>query len=570
MNWSAPQEKIEVAQPDPELVATLAKKLDVSPTIAGILVVKNLATYEQCHDFFCPDVSRMHDPYLFKDMERAVRRILDAIKNKERICIFGDFDVDGISSTALLMRFLCNLGAQCTYYIPDRFNEGYGFSYTALQAVSHEDISLIITADCGICNVEEVTKATSMGIDVIITDHHEQKERFPECYAIINPKCAHSRYPDATLAGVGVALKLCHGITKYLGHSDSLWQEYLDIAALGTAADIVPLWGENRIITRLGYEKMMKSYNIGLNALIEKKKLTGKRIDTTGIVFQLAPALNAAGRIEHAKKSVELLLTQDPVTAQRYASELVDTNSERRDIDRMITEEATKWVYEHCDLENDFAIVIGNENWHKGVIGIAAAKLSQQFHRPTVLFAFDEDGNAKGSARSIDGFNLIHALDECADVLESYGGHFAAAGMSIRKERLHTFREQFNKAARARLSPEDLIPKINADAEVTMEELTPKFFRIIDRMKPFGPGNSRPVLFCRGLHHHYPPKKVGNNHLKLYVKSKNISMDAIGFNFGHRLKDLSSAPVFSLAFTAEINEWNGMKRPQMNIKGIAL
>jgi single-stranded-DNA-specific exonuclease len=564
------RERITVRPLDSVAVADLARALGVPYAVAAILLGRNLADPVVCRRFFEPSLADLHDPFLFDDMEKAVERIRRAIANREKIAVHGDYDVDGISGTALLVRALRELGGDCFYHLPHRLTDGYGLSENGVSRIAANGATLMVTVDCGITSVDEIASARRRGIDCIITDHHEPKEILPEAFARINPKIAGSSYPDRDLAGVGVALKLCQALAQRIDGAARLWEDFLDLAALGTAADIVPLLGENRIIARYGFDLMRRTANPGLAALIDLQGLTGKPLSTSDVVFQLAPCINAAGRLGDPSRAVELLLTDDRATAQTCARELRTANYERRAIDAGVWEEACAWVTQHCDAENDFAIVTGSANWHAGVIGIVASKLVERFHRPAILFSIDNDGRARGSGRSIPALHLLDALQECSEMLDTFGGHRAAAGLSLPSGSIDAFRTRFNEVVRKRLTPQDLIPQLVADVEVSLSALTPKFFSLIKTMEPFGPGNMRPVLYSRNLRKAQAPKIVGGKHLKMAVSGDGLAMDAIAFNFGDRLGELSAASALSLAFSLDENEWNGRTTLQMKVKGIAV
>jgi single-stranded-DNA-specific exonuclease len=563
-------ERIAVREIDAVAAKNLAQALNIPFAAACIMVGRGLADTAACSTFFNPTLADFHDPFLFDDMEKAVDRVVAALSGNEPISVFGDYDVDGISGTALLVRALRSLGARVDYYLPHRLTEGYGVSEAGIRQIAATGSSLLITVDCGVTSVDEIALARSLGVDCIVTDHHEQKNELPPAFALLNPKIRGCSYPDRDLAGVGVALKLCQALGSKTGKGGALWEPYLDLAALGTAADIVPLHGENRIIARFGFKRMSSTENAGLAALIEAQGLGLKRLSTRDVVFQLAPCINAAGRIGDPRRSVELLLTDDAARAREYARVLKTANLERRAIDQAVWAEACAWAEKNCLPERDYAIVAGSANWHAGVIGIVASKLVERFHRPAILFSMDNEGNARGSGRSITAVPLLDTLAECADLLERFGGHTVAAGMSIKSAAIDAFRNRFNEAVRKRAGPDDFIPKIVADAEVSLSGCTGTLFSAIKSMEPFGPGNMRPVLYCRNLSNRKTPRIVGEKHVKMAVCGDGLVMDAIAFNFGHRIGELSGAASLSLAFSLDENEWNGRTTLQMNIKGIAV
>ncbi|MDR0306406.1 MAG: single-stranded-DNA-specific exonuclease RecJ [Chitinispirillales bacterium] len=569
---AAARERISIREIDSRIAQKLAAELNVSQTAASILAGRKLATFDQCKKFFRPSIDDFHDPFLFKDMEKAVSRIKQAVDANEKIIIYGDYDVDGVTSTVLLVKVFKRLGADCGYYLPNRLTEGYGVSDSGIHHAAQTGASLIITVDCGITAHAQAALASSLGIDLIITDHHEPKKELPRALAIINPIMADNGYPDKSLAGVGTALKLCQALGIVTERKCELWQDLLELAALGTAADIVPLTGENRVIASLGFSQMRDSSILGLRALIDSQGLTGKKLSTSEVVFQIAPCINAVGRLGDPGRGVELLLTEDPAIAALFAKELREANLERRALDNIAAEEAAQWVEANLCPYNDFSIVAASYDWHVGVIGIVASRMAERFCRPSILFSLGEDGMARGSGRSAGGMHLLDALSECSPLLESYGGHGAAAGLQIRNDRVDEFREKFNIVVRGRLSQDDLVPRVTVDAEVPITSITSKLLRIIKQMEPFGPGNMRPVLLCRDLKHRYAPRAVGQNqnHLKLSLTSQGVTMDAIAFNFGERIAEISESSSLDVAFSLEENEWNGKVSLQMNVKGVSV
>lgn len=563
---SPTSERIIIKDADASTIERLGRELSISPALARALAVRGLSTFEECRSFFRPSVQYLNDPFAFSEMEKAVQRIVSAIAAGEKITVYGDYDADGVTATALLVRALRICGASCDYYLPNRLTEGYGLSDVGVRAIAAGNAKLMITVDCGVTAVSECELARSLGLDVIVTDHHEPKNELPGVVALLNPSVDTS-YPYRYLAGVGVAFKLCQALAVKTGRSSELWLSLVDLVALGTAADIVPLTGENRVIVTLGLERLRATTNKGLCALMEVQGLTGKDLSTSEVVFMLAPCINAAGRLGDPRIGVELLLTDDPEIARSCALQLKQANIERRAIDKQVKDEALAWVRETCNMADTFGIVAAQQSWHPGVVGIVASKVVEAFNRPTILFSVGEDGMAKGSGRSIPAVHLLDALDACGDLLESFGGHAAAAGMSIRVENIPAFRERFNTVIKQRVTPDDLLPTVCADAEITLDMVDRKFVNILRQMEPFGPGNMRPVFLCRSLSHKTQPRMVGGSHVKMNVASNGIVMDAIAFGFGSRLDNLRDSRDLALAFSIEENEWNGTKRLQMNVKG---
>jgi single-stranded-DNA-specific exonuclease len=570
-NFQRPRERIVEREVNQALVDEIAAQLSVSPVLATILVARGLNSFEDCRRFFNPDPADLHDPFSFSQMSIAVKRIGEAIDNAEPLTVYGDYDVDGITATALMVRVLRLLGAVVHYYLPNRLLEGYGLSTEGLDAIAANGSRLVVTVDCGVGAVKEIAYARSLGLEVIVTDHHEPAQQLPDALALLDPKLPASGYPDDRLAGVGVAFKLCQALCRSRGVDDEVCMQFVDLVAVGTAADIVPLQGENRVITALGFATMNRRPSLlGLRALIDAQDLTGKPLETSHIVFQIAPCINAVGRLGDPRTGAELLLTDDALRAAELARMLVEANGERRTINKQVELEALQWVEDHCHPQHDYSIVAANQGWHVGVIGIVASRLVESYYRPAIVCSIDKDGMARGSGRSIPGFHLLDALHQCADLLHSYGGHAAAAGLSLPVENIEPFREKFNQVVRQKLSADDLIPTVQVDAAVSIGALTPKMMRILSRMKPFGPGNARPVFVCRAITNKYPPRVVGNNHLKLCVAENGCIIDAIGFNFADRFQELAQAESFSLAFSLDENEWNGRVSLQMKIKGVEL
>jgi len=569
-SFSRVHEKIVIRSADEATVALLEKELSIPRALAQVLSARNLKTFEACKTFFRPDASQFHDPFLFEQMERVVSRIDKAIAAGEKIIVYGDYDVDGITSTVLMIRVLTALGANCTYFLPNRLTDGYGLSEEGIRKIADSGVTLIITVDCGISSVREIAIASCLGIDCIVTDHHDVHQELPQAFALINPKVPGCTYPYRFLAGVGVALKVCQALAKHYARGNELWEPYLDIVALGTAADIVPLSGENRVIASLGFTAMQNTVHLGLSALISQQGLTGKKISTSQVVFQIAPCINAVGRLGKPDAGVKMLLADDAAEAARYAEELRSANTERREIDRVVAEEAYEWVVKNTDIEKDVVVVAGSEAWHAGVIGIVASKMVERYNRPAILFSMSNDGYARGSGRSIPALDLLEALNKCADLLEGYGGHAAAAGMTIKTANIAAFRERLNTTVSSMLSPEDFIPVVVADAEVPIPAITPKFYRIIQQMEPFGPGNMRPVFYSGNVTHRTVPRLLGNAHVKMSLAGEGIVMDAIAFNWGDRYRPIKEASTLSVAYTIDQNEWNGKTSLQMKVKGITI
>jgi single-stranded-DNA-specific exonuclease len=564
-------------EPDQQVVNQLVTELSLPSVAVKILVNRGLDTKSRADKFLAPSLEDLLDPYLLTGMEKGVDRILQALKEKEKIMIFGDYDVDGITATSLLFLILNKLGAEVTYYLPNRLIEGYGLSEEGISEAVRRGVRLIISVDCGITAVEEIAFAKARGIDTIITDHHEPKEILPDACAIINPKATEHKYPGGELSGVGVAFKFAQAILIRLGQDESELEDHLDLVALGTAADIVPLVGENRILTKLGMDQISRTAKPGLKSLIFVSGILGQKIGTGQVVFVLAPRINAIGRLGDAELAIKLFTTKDESKAAELARALDEENRRRKNIDETTLEEALDLIEQNVDLASDKAIVLASSGWHQGVIGIVASRLVERFHRPTIMIAIDgEEG--KGSARSISGFHLYEALRECEEYLLKYGGHKYAAGLSILPEKIHPFREKFKKVSDKKLSRDDLIPRLLIDSELGLDQINPELVRVLELLAPFGPQNMRPVFLTRNLHIWGEPYVVGNNHLRMRLKSagtkgvkSNQVFDCIGFGMGDLMKPLSMTGIcIDLVYVVETNFWNDTYKIQLRIKDLKI
>jgi len=564
LRWEFPQKL------DESKCKELSSKLGLPPVIGKILINRGRSEPEEARNFLNPSLSDLYDPFSLKDMEKAVERIISALKENEKIMIFGDYDVDGITSASLMYLVLTKLGAQVSYYLPNRLVEGYGLSEEGILEAERRGAKLIISVDCGINAVKEVDFAQKKGIDCIITDHHEPSETLPDAWAIINPKQEGETYQGKELSGVGVAFKLAQAIYRKLGQDEKELEDHLDLVALGTAADIVPLLGENRILTRYGLLQVAKTSKPGLKSLIFISGLMGKEIGTGQVVFILAPRINAVGRLGDAERAIKLLTTRDERLASEISRVLDEENRKRKNIDEETLEQALELIQEEVDLENDKAIILASEGWHQGVIGIVASRVAERFYRPTVMISIDgEEG--KGSARSIPGFHLFEALKECEDCLLKYGGHKYAAGLSISSKEIDSFKEKFKLVSARIIKDEDLIPRLTVDAELELEEIQDGLISALELFAPFGPGNLKPVFVTRGLELADDAYVVGKNPLRLKVKKNGIIMDAIGFNLGDFAKPLAMRGTkIDLAYVLELNVWNGNSKVQMRVKDLQM
>jgi len=561
-----------IKKPDMALSQSLALQLKIPTLIAQLLVNRGITDGMSADNFLHPDISQLHPPDKIPGIAESVQRIRQAIKNHEKIVVYGDYDVDGITSTCLMYLCLKHLDADVSYYIPRRFEEGYGLNNESLAELKRQGCDLLITVDCGISSIKEVKFANESGIQVIITDHHEPSHTIPPAYAIINPKLKNSEYPFDALAGVGVAFKLAQALMDDFGvESESFLLNHLDLVALGTLADIVPLTGENRIIAFLGLNALNKSERAGIKALCAVSGVAQGSIGSWTVGFQLAPRLNAAGRMNTPLKAVELMLADSYEKAYEIAQKLDNANKERQSIERLIVDNAKKQV-EQLDLEKVKALVISDKGWHSGIIGIAASKIQEQFYRPTVLIAIEDD-MGRGSARSIPEFDIHEAIEKCSNLLERFGGHKAAAGFTIRKENIEKFRNDFLKIASETLTKEDLQSKLEIDASVSLSDLSLDVVEMFSSMEPYGLGNPQPLIAVNGLSMSGLPRVVGkgNEHLQAYVTDEKIVMKFIAFNMAKLERELSAKDVkVDLACHPSINLWNDRKSVDLKIEDIII
>ncbi|MBI9071856.1 MAG: single-stranded-DNA-specific exonuclease RecJ [Melioribacteraceae bacterium] len=549
----------------------LADSLNISNILSGLLIQRGITNFFEAKTYFRPSLDALLDPFDMDGMEIASIRVIDAITNNEMITVYGDYDVDGTCSAALMYLFLKELGASVNVYIPNRLTDGYGISIEAIDIIKEMGTSLIISVDCGITAVEEVGYAKSIGIETIICDHHQAKDEIPDAYAVLDPIKPGCNYAFKHLSGAGVAFKLARAVGDRIGQKD-LALKYLDLVALAGAADIVPLTFENRILVRNGIEQINENPRPGIEALIRKARMTPGNLSAGQIVFTIAPRINAVGRLGDAQRAVDLFTTNDPVEAERLASILEEENIERRKIDEMTFSNAIQKAEEVVDFDSDLGIVLHDDNWHPGVIGIVASRLVEKYYRPSIMLT-TIDGVAKGSARSISGFNIYEALQECEDLLIQYGGHKAAAGVAIEVDKVPEFRARFNKLLRERLTDDDILPEIKIDTKISFSEITPKFLRILDQFAPFGPGNMRPMFLSENVQTLYPPRIVGKNHIIMYLKQPDCEkvFDSIGFNLGGFANLINrSSDSLDLVYTIENVSRDGKTFPQLRIKDIRI
>ncbi|MBA3341183.1 MAG: single-stranded-DNA-specific exonuclease RecJ [Gemmatimonadaceae bacterium] len=552
--------------PDRDAVAALCAALQLPEPVANLLIIRGHGEDESARRFLRPRLDQLHDALLLKGAEKAVERLARATAGKETVLIHGDYDVDGISSTTMLTRVLREFGANAIPFIPRRLEDGYDLGHAGVRAAIEARAAVVVTCDCGTSAVEPVKELCEAGIDVIITDHHLPGSALPECLAVLNPRQDGCDYPDKDLAAVGVAFKLCLALAKRLGRNDAFIWAMLDLVALATVADVSPLRGENRILVRYGLRMLDRTRNIGLRAMIRAAGLDGKAITAGRVGYILAPRLNAAGRIGHAMRGVELLMSEDQHHANSIARELEELNERRQQLDRATLEQAREMVAT-LDLDRTFGIVLARDGWHPGVIGIVASRLVEEFGRPVILIAL-EGGQGKGSGRSIQGFNLHGALMQCSDVLLRFGGHKAAAGVTIDPARVEEFARRFNDVATSLLTPDDLVPEVRIDLQVAIECADDELEKMLRHFEPFGVGNPMPILVARGVTIAAPPRVVGKDGLKLRLTAGAGYLEAIGWGMGPRVAEFDVGSTVDVAFRLDRDEYRGESRLQARIADI--
>jgi single-stranded-DNA-specific exonuclease len=559
---------------DRQAALALAQRLKISPVTAQILLNLGISEPESAARFLKPDLNHLHKPERFNNMDRAVARIQQAVENDENILVYGDYDVDGTTATALMVHFFRMLGKEVDYYIPHRQEEGYGLNCDAIEEFREQGVQLLITVDCGISSVEEVALANSHGIDIIITDHHEPPEVVPDAHTILNPKHSDCAYPWSGLCGVAVAFKLCEAMAAGFSQTRKLSTEYerflidsMGLVAVGTVADVVPLRDENRVLVAYGLEALRHTRIPGLQAMLERIGLTGKKIEASDVGFRIGPRLNAGGRMAGAARVVELFTTDDPRRAGELLDELEDANKERQRIERRILRQAEKQIEERSRLGRDSAFVLASEDWHSGVIGIVASRIVDKHYRPTVMVALEGDVG-KGSARSVRGFNLFDAMSHCQDDLVQFGGHEMAAGMKLERNRLDAFTERFEAYATENLTDGDLRPKLTLNMEVELADVNRAFVHEYELLSPFGSQNRKPVFLSTDLKVAGQVKRIGKNqnHLSFYVNQNGTALRALAWGAGDRFEELSNAHSVSLAFTPQINRWQGRENVEIEVK----
>lgn len=555
--------KWEFYNSDEKLVDEICEKYNLNKVIGKIIVNRHVVNDEDVRIFITPTRDDFHDPFLFTGMDIAVERIIEAINNKEKILIYGDYDVDGITSTTVLKKYLMDRGIPVDTYIPNRLHEGYGLNKNAIDTIKERNIDLIITVDCGISAIEEVDYAVSLGMDVIVTDHHEVGEKLPNALAVIDAKRKDNTYPFRSLAGVGVVFKLIQALSIKLEIKPEEYLKYLDLVCVGTISDIVPLEGENRTIAKLGLMLIKVTRNLGLRELIKSSGY--KEIDSNTISFGVAPRINACGRMGHEEEALKLFLAEDLESATKITKELNEYNTLRQSTEKAIYEEAVQEIdRNHLDEKN--SIVLGGKGWHHGVIGIVSSKVTDKYYKPSILLSFEDD-MAKGSGRSVPGFDLYEGLTKCEDLLEKYGGHSMAVGLTLKKENLEKFKERFEQIAKEK-NIKELVPIIYIDDELKLKDINMELVKSLSILEPFGEANKVPLFLIRNLKIDSIRALSEGRHLKLTLRDENFVINAIGFELGYLAEEYRIGDRIDVVGTLEINSFNGFSSIQINMKDI--
>lgn len=549
----------------------LADKLAISPVICQLLVKRGITTEEEANKFFKPNLNDLHDPFLMPDMDKAVKRLNKALGEREKILVYGDYDVDGTTAVSLVYKFLRPYTTLLDYYIPDRYDEGYGISYKGIDYAANNDVKLIISLDCGIKAIEKIEYAKQKGIDFIICDHHMPDDTLPDAVAVLDAKRVDSIYPYEHLSGCGVGFKLMQAFAKSNNFPFADLEKLLDLCAVSIASDIVPITGENRIMAYYGLKQINSNPSLGLKGIIDVCGLTGKEITMSDIVFKIGPRINASGRMMNGKEAVDLLLAKDSESAREKSENINQYNDERRELDKKITDEANAIIDDFQDMADRKAIVVFNPAWHKGVIGIVASRLTEKYYRPAVVLTKSSE-LITGSARSVAGFDIYKAIESCRDLLENFGGHTYAAGLSLKEENLEAFTNRFLQLAADEIVPEQMVPQLDVDAILDFKDINAKFMHDLKKMSPFGPDNQKPVFCSRRVKDYGTSKLVGKDleHIKLELIDANSNSPIHGIAFGmHKhSKHIKGMKPFNICYTVEENTYNGNTSLQLMIKDI--
>lgn len=553
---------------DAAVTARLQKELGVDPVIANLLAQRGITTFDEAKAFFRPDLAHLHDPFLMKDMDKAVDRLSRAVTNNEKILIYGDYDVDGTTAVSLMYLFLKGFHKNIDYYIPDRYAEGYGISYKGIDFASENDFSLIIALDCGIKSIDHIKYAADKGIDFIICDHHRPGDIIPAAVAVLDPKREDCAYPYKELSGCGIGFKLAQAYAMRNNIPAEDYYCYLDLAVISIAADIVPITGENRILAFYGLKQLNTGPREGIKAILELTNIK-RELTISDLVFIIGPRINAAGRIESGRLAVQLLTSGDAASAIHSGQSITLNNNERKELDTLITQQALEMIESNPALVQRKSTVLFNAEWHKGVIGIVASRLTEKYYRPTVILT-ESNGMATGSARSVKDFDVYEAICSCSDLLDQFGGHKYAAGLTMKLENVEAFMQRFEEYVSTRLPEHLTVPEIEIDAEIRITDIVPKFFRIIKQFAPFGPGNMAPVFMSRQVMDKGFVRVVGNNHLKLDILQPDMPkacFSSIAFGLGQHFELVQGKP-FDVCYSVEENDWNGNVSLQLNVKDV--
>ncbi len=566
-------EKRWVVRPraDKSVVDQLALALNIDKVIAALLVQRGITTYEEAKKFFRPSLSDLHDPFLMKDMDKAIIRIEKAIKDGEKILVFGDYDVDGTTAVSLVYTFFKNYSSNLDFYIPDRYMEGYGISFQSIDFAKENNFSLIIALDCGIKAIDKVTYAKERNIDFVICDHHRPGDALPDAVAVLDPKRSDCTYPFDELCGCGVGFKLIQAYAQKNNIPFDDLTKYLDLTAISIASDLVPITGENRALCYFGLEQINKNPRKGIKAILELAAIK-KEITINELVFTVGPRINAAGRIETGRNAVQLLISDNHNDSQTNGKNINITNTERRNIDVTITQHALSMIADNPEMTKRKSTVLFHPEWHKGVIGIVASRLIEKYYRPTIVLT-ESNGKATGSARSVKNFDVYDAIEACSDLLEQFGGHKYAAGLTLKLENVAAFQQRFEEVVSSTITEQMLIPEIEIDEEISLSDITPKFFRVLKQFSPFGPGNMAPVFVSKGLVDKGYVRIVGNNHLKMDLQAgidSDLAFSSIAFGQAQHFDEVLRKKTFSACYAIEENVFNGTVSLQLNVKDMKM
>lgn len=560
---------LQKTKPSAAIIDSLAKDLNIEPKLASVLALRGVTNFEEAKIFFRPKYNHLHDPFLMKDMDKAVERLQRAIRNNENILIYGDYDVDGTTAVAFFYKFLSSFYNKTNFYIPDRYSEGYGISFAGIDFAEANNFSLIIALDCGIRSNDKVNYALEKGIDFIICDHHLAGDKVPAAAAILDPKQPGCNYPYKELSGCGIGFKLAQAYSIKNNIAFTELEKNIDMVAVSIAADIVPITGENRTLTYFGMKKLNENPSPGFRSMIQLNNLK-RELNISDVVFIIAPRINAAGRIKSGKQAVELLIADEQENTEEKATGINILNNARSELDKTITEHALDMIDNSTLLQSRKSTVVFHETWHKGVVGIVASRLMESYYRPTIVLAV-ENGYATGSARSVRDYNIYEAIAACSELLEQFGGHKFAAGLKMRIENVEAFAEKFERVVSQTITEEMLIPCIEIDEELKLQDITEKFLRILKQFAPFGPGNMNPVFITKNISCKGFPRVMKDKHLKLDVYDSDEpsrSIEAVAFNMAEHYETLCQKMPFTICYTIEENNWNGKTSIQLNVKDI--